>query len=327
MTNKIGITMGDPKGIGPEIIAKAWRELSEDEKTQFVIYGDRAILSAISELVDVEFNPKQLVITSTTTLPTTNISDSEAARIAMSALDAAVDDVKDGRIGAIVTAPINKRRIRRVRPDFIGHTEYLARLTNTKDEVMMFCADEYLTTEGVQSPAKQLCISLVTTHLPLHEVPSMITEKRLLNTLRKTSEAMHNYFACPDARIAVMGLNPHSGENGMIGNEEIDVILPAIEKARREGINCEGPYAADGMFNNLKDFDYDAVIAMYHDQGLLPIKLLCQSHCVNVTLGLPFIRTSPGHGTAEDKAWQGRADGTNLLATIHLTRKLVGWRI
>jgi 4-hydroxythreonine-4-phosphate dehydrogenase len=327
MTNLIGITMGDPKGIGPEIVAKAWRSLSEDEKAQLVIYGDRAILSAVTELVGVEFNPKQLVITSTTKLPTTNISDSEAARIAMSALDAAVGDVKSGRIDAIVTAPINKKRIRRTQPGFIGHTEYLAKLTNTTDEIMMFCADEYIPSGEEQFPSKQLCISLVTTHLPLKEVPSKITEEKILNALRKTSEAMHNYFACPDARIAVMGLNPHCGENGLLGDEEINTILPAIEKARREGINCEGPYAADTMFSSLKDFDYDAVVAMYHDQGLLPIKLLCQSHCVNVTLGLPFIRTSPGHGTAEDKAWQGRADEKNLLATIHLTRKLLGWRI
>jgi len=319
--------MGDPKGIGPEIIAKAWRTLKPDEREQLIIYGDRAILSAASELVGTEFNPKQLVITSTTKLPTSNISDSEAARVTMSALDASIDDVESGRIGAIVTAPINKKRIRRIHPGFIGHTEYLAKATDTRDEVMMFCADCYGSDEESSCSTKQLCISLVTTHLPLAEVSSKITSKKILNALHKTSEAMHNYFACPNARIAVMGLNPHGGENGMIGKEENEIILPTIEKARREGINCEGPYAADSIFHSLKDFSYDAIIAMYHDQGLLPIKLLCQDHCVNVTLGLPFIRTSPGHGTAEDKAWQGRADETNLLATIRLTRKLIGWQI
>jgi len=327
MKNLIGITMGDPKGIGPEIIAKAWRELNEEEREQIVVYGDRTALAAAASLAEIQFPPKQTVITSSVTPPISEISDAEAARMALSALDASIEDIGAHRIGAIVTGPVNKQRIRSTKPTFIGHTEYLARAARVRDPVMMFSAEGFPSLERGPSQARPICISLVTMHMALSDVPGHITKERILVTLRRTRQAMEQYFACPDARIAVMALNPHAGEGDTLGREETKIIRPAVELAKREGMNCEGPLSAEVLFYNVKEFGYDAVVAMYHDQGLIPIKLLCPERCVHITLGLPYIRTSPGHGTAEDIAWMGRANEKNMLAAIRLTRKLLGWRI
>ncbi|MFA5812116.1 MAG: 4-hydroxythreonine-4-phosphate dehydrogenase PdxA, partial [bacterium] len=256
-----------------------------------------------------------------------NVSDAEAARMALSAINAAVDDIKAGKISALITAPVNKQRIQSAHHGFRGHTEYLARLARVNDAVMMFFSEGPVSLNPETGLQKQLCVSLVTTHIPLKSVPKAITRERLLLTIRRTHEALERHFACPEPRIAVLSLNPHAGEGGSIGREEETVIKPALLAAQKGGINCVGPLPADGLFGRLADFDYDAVVAMYHDQGILPIKLLCQGKCVNITLGLPYIRTSPGHGTAEDVAWLGQADAENMLSTIRLTRRLVGWTI
>lgn len=326
MKNLIGITIGDPKGVGPEVVAKSWRHLSESERAQFLLYGDHAAIAAAAELCGVAFDHRQIVTTSSTTPPIQKIDDTEAARLAISAIDAAIADAADGKIAAIITAPVNKRRLQLVRPHFLGHTEYLAKAANAKDPVMMFASTEALAT-GQTSTIRQFCVSLVTMHLPLKEVALALTADRVLTAIHHTATALEGYFACPDARIAVMSLNPHGGEGGSLGTEEKHTIAPAIERALKEGINCVGPLPADGLFSKLMDFDYDAVIAMYHDQGLIPAKLLCQQRCVHITLGLPYIRTSPTHGTAEDIAWLGTADETSMQAAIQLTRKLVGWQI
>jgi 4-hydroxythreonine-4-phosphate dehydrogenase len=326
MKQIIGITMGDPKGIGPEIVAKSWSFLGE-EREQYRIYGDRATLDAAAALVGTSFDAKQVVITSSTASAIGSIADPEASRIALSAINAAVEDVRAGKIAAIVTAPVNKHRMRSMHPAFTGHTEYLAKAAGTSDPVMMFFSESGICMDADTGLAKQLCISLVTTHLPISDVPKAITRERLLTTIERTHQALDAYFACPFARIAVMSLNPHAGENGTLGHEEEEIIKPAILAAEKRGISCSGPVAADSLFTHLADFDYDAVIAMYHDQGLLPAKLLSQGRCVNLTLGLPYIRTSPSHGTAEDIAWLGNADCSNMLATLRLTRRLVGWKI
>ena len=321
----IGITMGDPKGIGPEIIAKAWRALTDEERDDIVIYGDLTVLNAAADLTQTVFNHKQLVITSSTMPPAQKVDNDEAARIAISAIDAATSDAASGKIAAIVTAPVNKHRMRSAKPGFTGHTEYLAKIAHVRDVVMMFAPEDYSSVDikGI----KRACFSLVTTHLPISEVPAAITTDRVLATVRQTHHAMVNFFACPDARIAVMSLNPHAGESGAMGSEEKSAITPAIQRASKEGINCFGPLAADSLFRNMSDFDYDAVVAMYHDQGLLPAKLLCGCGCVNMTLGLPYLRTSPGHGTAEDIAWLGTADEAGMLSSIRLARRLVGWKL
>jgi len=327
MREIIGITMGDPKGVGPEVIAKAWKQMDEAERESFRIYGDRNALDAAAELVGGEFGLKHVVTTSSTTEPMGSLSDAEAARMAMSAVDAAIEDVLASNTKAIVTGPVNKHRIQSMVPHFLGHTEYLAKAAGASEVVMMFFSEGTPEFGRSMNITEKLCVSLATMHLPIKDVSRHITKERLLTTIGRTHEALDQHFACPDARIAVMALNPHAGELGSIGHEEERVIAPAIEQAQGSGINCVGPMPADSLFKKMADFDYDAIIAMYHDQGLIPVKLLCQGHCINITLGLPFIRTSPSHGTAEDIAWLGNADHENMLSAIRKTRELVGWRV
>ncbi|MFH0799013.1 MAG: 4-hydroxythreonine-4-phosphate dehydrogenase PdxA, partial [Pseudomonadota bacterium] len=325
MKNTIGITMGDPRGVGPEIVAKAWGRLNERERSHLVIYGDRMALQTAAENAKVEFDHKRIITTSSTTPPIQKIEEAEAARLAISAIDAALADVASGKLAGIVTAPVSKRRIQLVSPGFMGHTEYLSKAARVRDTVMMFASADSLVSDEGEAPMKQLCFSLVTMHLPIRDVAAAIKTERVLTTIRQTHLAMDKHFACPYPRIAVMSLNPHGGEGGVLGTEEKTAIKPAIERAIKEGINCIGPMPADSLFQNLEDFDYDAVVAMYHDQGLLPVKLICKKKSVNITLGLPYIRTSPAHGTAEDIAWMGTADETSMLCAIRLARKLVGW--
>lgn len=319
--------MGDPRGVGPEVIAKAWSSLKEGEREQIVIYGDLNVLEQAAVLAKTEFDHKHIVTTSSASGQATEFSDTEAARTAISAIDTAVEDIGAGKISALITAPVNKHRLQAVRPHFLGHTEYLAKAAHVREATMMFFSQGQVSINPSTELKKQLCVSLVTMHLPIKEVAKAITKERVLSTVKRTHKAMEEYFALPDARIAVMALNPHAGDSGAIGTEDMKIISPAVLEAEDAGINCVGPIPADSLFNNLADFDYDAIVAMYHDQGLLPVKLLCQSHCINITLGLPYIRTSPSHGTAEDIAWLGKANSENMLAVIKMTRTLVGWKV
>lgn len=327
MKQIVGITMGDPRGVGPEVIAKAWKDLSPEERDHFRIYGDRAAMDAAAELAGDSIDPKHFVTTSSTSEEMGSLSDPEAARMALSAIDAAIEDVTAGNISAIVTGPVNKHRLQNIVPGFLGHTEYLAKKAGVREVVMMFFSEDAPELCHGLRLANRLCVSLVTMHLPIKEVSGHITKERVLGTIRRTHEALEQHFACPDARIAVMALNPHAGEVGSIGHEEERVILPAIVAAQKEGINCVGPMPADGIFKKMSEFDYDAIVAMYHDQGLIPVKLICGEQCINMTLGLPYMRTSPSHGTAEDIAWLGNADHGNMLLTMRKTRELVGWRV
>lgn len=327
MKELIGITMGDPKGVGPEVVAKAWASMDESERDHYLIYGDHNILEQASMLCKAEIDPKHLVTTSSAQGQAAKLTDVEAARTAVSAIDTAVEDIVSGKISAIVTAPVNKHRIQAVHPHFLGHTEYLAKAAHVREATMMFFSEGAVCINPATKLNKQLCISLVTMHIPLKDVSKAITKDRIVQTIKRTHAAMEEHFACPDARIAVMALNPHAGEAGSMGHEDDNIIAPAVERAEDEGINCIGPLPADSVFSKLADYDYDAVIAMYHDQGLLPVKLLCQGRCVNMTLGLPYIRTSPSHGTAEDIAWLGKAEHENMLETLRTTRALVGWKV
>lgn len=313
----IGITIGDPKGIGPEIVAKAWRRFDDAERASTLIYGDKNVIEEACKLVGTSFDLKHIVITSSIPRPVKDVSDTEAARMALSAIDAAAKDATSGKIAAIVTAPVNKGRIRKVCQNFTGHTEYLADIAGVKTPMMMFISEETMSSKPIR-------VALVTTHLSVRDVPSAITPERVLTTIRQTHLALSSLFACPKPRIAVMSLNPHCGEDGALGTEEIEVIAPAVTCAHKERINCIGPISADKIFGRIEDYDYDAVVAMYHDQGIIPMRLLCRNECVNMTLGLPYIRTSPPHGTAEDIAWLGVADETGMLAAIRMARRLVG---
>jgi len=206
-------------------------------------------------------------------------------------------------LDAITTCPINKHAMNAAGYSFPGHTELLAHLSHSSSVAMMFLGSKWK-------------IVLVTTHLPLKDVSEWITASRILSTLRLTDEGMKKYFGIPHPKIAVLGLNPHSGEEGLLGEEEKREILPAIAEARSHGMNVEGPFPADSFFNLSGRSTFDVVIAMYHDQGLIPIKMLDFKEAVNFTLGLPFIRTSVDHGTAYDLAGKGLADPTNLVKAI-----------
>jgi 4-hydroxythreonine-4-phosphate dehydrogenase len=260
---KLAVTLGDPAGIGPEVVDKA---LSQSYDAEITVLGSRT--GGGSE--------------------------------ALAAIDQAIDLALAKKVDGIVTAPVSKERIAKTGVPFIGHTEHLAARAAVKQPVMCFVAGS-------------LRVALVTTHVSLRKLPAMITADRILAILRETSAGLRDYFGVLEPRLAVCGLNPHAGEAGEFGREEIETIAPAIETARKEGIRAEGPYAADTVWKR----PCDAIIAMYHDQGLGPIKAM-HPDAVNVTLGLPFVRTSPDHGTAFDIAGKGVADPKPMIAAIRL---------
>jgi len=260
---KLAVTLGDPAGIGPEVVDKALQESFDAELT---VLGSRT----------------------------------GGGKEALAAIDQALDLALAKKVDGIVTAPVSKERISRTGVPFIGHTEHLAARAGVKQPVMCFVAGS-------------LRVALVTTHVSLRKLPAMVTADRILGILRETSAGLRDFFGVLEPRLAVCGLNPHAGEAGEFGREEIEIIAPAIDAARKEGIKAEGPYAADTVWKR----PCDAVIAMYHDQGLGPIKAM-HPDAVNVTLGLPFVRTSPDHGTAFDIAGKGVADPKPMIAAIRL---------
>lgn len=279
----IGITTGDPKGIGPEIVAKALSDSEIQAKASFEVYGSK--------------------------IPNPALSDAKAAELALASLEQATQDALRGEIHALVTAPVNKARLRLVDPKFVGHTEFLQQRCGT-DVCMMFVARGWR-------------VSLVTRHLPLREVASALNAVDILKTIRMTHEALIDHFGVAQPQLAVAALNPHAGEEKLFGDEESKIIQPAIRQARSEGILIEGPLSPDTLFWQMTQGRFDAVVAMYHDQGLIPIKTLAFKEAVQVTLGLPFVRVSVDHGTAEELVGKGKADPTNMKAAIHLACQLV----
>jgi 4-hydroxythreonine-4-phosphate dehydrogenase len=218
-------------------------------------------------------------------------------------VEEAVKWVRNGTLDAITTCPINKQAINAAGYSFPGHTEFLAHLVQASSVAMMFLGSRWR-------------VVLVTIHLSLQEVPKWITSDRVFSIIRMTEEGLRKYFGISHPRIAVLGLNPHSGEEGLLGKEEQMEIIPAISMARAQGVVVEGPFPADSFFTLSRPVTFDAVISMYHDQGLIPIKMSDFKEAVNFTLGLPFIRTSVAHGTAYDIAGKGLADPTNLISAI-----------
>jgi 4-hydroxythreonine-4-phosphate dehydrogenase len=317
---KIGITMGDPTGIGPEIIVKA---LSMEEPFQAcrpIVFGDREVLSRaiqmqhlsatleiIEEIPEDGYLPRKIFFLPMSHLEVTSLRFGQPDRACGEAMvkyiEEAVKWVRTGRLDAITTCPINKQAMNAAGYSFPGHTELLAHLVQTSSVAMMFLGSRWK-------------IVLVTTHLPLKNVSKWITSDRVLSILRLTEEGMKKYFGFPHPKVAVLGLNPHCGEDGLLGDEEKKEILPAIKEAKSVGMDVEGPFPADSFFNLSGRYDFDVVVSMYHDQGLIPIKMFDFKEAVNFTLGLPFIRTSVDHGTAYDIAGKGMADPSNLIKAI-----------
>ena len=282
---RIAITVGDPAGIGPEIAARA--------------AADERVLAACVPLV---YSPPDLGAF----VP--GVLSAASGRAAYDTIVRAVDAVQSGAADALTTAPINKEAFRLAGLPWSGHTDLLAHLTGARDHAMMFYSDT-------------LRVILATIHIALADVPRALTRGSLEATIALAARELPRFgFAAP--RIAVAALNPHAGERGLFGREEETVIAPAVAACRRRGIDVTGPYPADTLFVRAHRGEFDAVIACYHDQGLIPVKLVAFGRAVNVTLGLPIVRTSVDHGTAFDIAGQGVADPESLVAAVLLAGRL-----
>jgi 4-hydroxythreonine-4-phosphate dehydrogenase len=287
---RIAITVGDPAGIGPEIALKAAQHPDVRAACEPVIYGP----AAAHELRGFEVGKVSAA----------------AGRAAYDAILQAVADAQSGSVDAMVTAPINKEAFAAAGIPWRGHTELLAHLTDAPRFAMMFYADT-------------LRVVLATVHIPISEVPSALTRERVEEVVTLTADELPR-FGHPNPQIAIAGLNPHAGEHGVIGSEDDDVLRPAIEACRRRGILVHGPFPSDTIFLRALKGEFDAVVACYHDQGLIPVKMAAFGRAVNVTLGLPIVRTSVDHGTAFDIAGRGIADPSSLVEAVKLAVRLAG---
>jgi len=326
---RLAVSMGDPAGIGPEVALKAISARHVRAMAEPVLVGDLGVWrdTARRLRLPLRFVPfgdavagNRVAVAVTSNLPArdrhtgTPRSKRAAAQCGTAAYDAileAVRLVQAGDAAAIVTAPINKAHVNAAGHDFPGHTELLAHLCGGVPVRRMMAGP-------------RLRVVLVTIHMALAEVPRRVTRAAVLETIVITARALRESFGIATPHIAVAGLNPHAGEGGLFGDEERRVIAPAIRSAARRGIRVSGPLAADGVFPHAATGAYDAVVCMYHDQGLAPFKLLHFADGVNVTLGLPFVRTSPDHGTAFDIAGRGRADPRSMIAAMCLAAELAG---
>ncbi|MBI4664653.1 MAG: 4-hydroxythreonine-4-phosphate dehydrogenase PdxA [Verrucomicrobia bacterium] len=322
----IGITLGDLSGIGPEVALRALSRLDAADDTRYLLIGDGPCVERLLARLGLKlglqpydgpasrgrfflFDPK--------TDPMEDDPTPGSATAALAALSYLTDGAMrclNGELDALVTAPLNKEAIIRTGRRFIGQTEFLSELAHTERTAMMLLGDD--------DRGRWLRVALATTHLPLKHVPDQLTQAKVEVAIDLAARACQD-LDLGRARIGVCGLNPHAGEGGQMGTEEISVIAPAVRAAQQRRIDAVGPLAADSLFYQAFQGEYDAVVAMYHDQGLVPLKMIGFERGINWTLGLPFIRTSPDHGTAYDIAGQGKANPSSMLAAITLAKRLV----
>jgi 4-hydroxythreonine-4-phosphate dehydrogenase len=317
---KIGITIGDMNGIGLEVILKTVANPNIFKICTPIIYGSSKVVAYHKNIVNVDFpfnsirsaeqceEGKVNIINcwQENSNVTIGVLSDQSGKFAQMALEDAVVELKNGLLDALVTAPINKKAMQMAGFPFPGHTEYLTQeLGNGAESVMM------LVNEGLR-------VALVTNHLPVAQIAENITEKRILQKIKILNQTLKQDFGIEKPTIAVLGLNPHAGDGGAIGAEETNIIRPAILAAKELGIVAMGPFPADGFFGSHQECKYDAVLAMYHDQGLVPFKTLAFGGGVNFTAGLSAIRTSPDHGTAYDIAGQNLADESSFRQAIYL---------
>ena len=316
----VGITQGDGNGISYEVIIKALADERILDMCTPVIYGSSKIFGFYKKHIHNIENINTNVITSAKDVHHKRVNivnclpenvfvepgqpTPESAKSAMTALDRAVEDIKEGYIDVLVTAPFNKRAMSAEGFNYTGHTEYLEEKFGV-DEVAMIMVSE------------QLKVGVVTGHISLKEVPSKITTEKILAKLRLMRQSLQRDFGADAPKIAVLGLNPHCGDGGLLGDEEQQIILPAVKAANNEGIMAFGPYSPDGFFGLGNYQKFDAVLAMYHDQGLTPFKALAFEEGVNYTAGLPIVRTSPDHGTAYEMAGRDMADPRSMKSAIY----------
>lgn len=327
MCPRIGISVGDVTGVGPEVTLKALARLLAEpaavDAPRYLVLGDAGWLERANRQLRLPLEPDRGAATPgrlgfldprSQPLPAQLTAGAAAASLA------AVDWLRTGaarclrgELDALVTAPVSKQAIREAGVPFVGQTEFLSELAQAPRTVMMLL--------GHDAGGRWLRVALATTHLPLRAVPDAVNADNVLLAIERAAEACR-LLDLPRARVAVCGLNPHAGERGGLGREELDVVAPAVATARTRGCDAHGPFAADTLFHLAWRGDYDAVVALYHDQGLGPLKLLAFDSGVNWTLGLPFVRTSPDHGTAYDLAGQDRARPDSMEAALRLAERL-----
>jgi len=333
----LGVTMGDPAGVGPEIIARALAEPVVRAASRPVVIGAAATMAEALALIgsplalhavrrvaecrwaDGTLEVLDLANVDMTTLPRAEVS-AAAGRAAYEYIEGAVTLARAGEIHAIVTAPVNKEALAAAGVQHSGHTEILARLTDTRDFAMLLMG-------------RQLRVIHVTTHVALRRVPDLVTRERVLRTIRLAQRTLED-LGRPRGRIAVAGLNPHAGEEGLFGDGEQRAIIPAVEAARADGLDVTGPLPADTLFSRARGGEFDIVVAMYHDQGHIPVKTLGFEYDetikkwtglsgVNVTVGLPFLRVSVDHGTAFDRAWKGIANHESMVEALDVATTML----
>jgi 4-hydroxythreonine-4-phosphate dehydrogenase len=322
----VALTMGDPAGIGPEIVARTFADPRFRDENRAIVIGDAAILeravkllelslrlNEISEPEEAAFEPGTVDVLAETDLPEDlpfGELDARAGDAAFRYVERATQLASAGRVAAVATAPLNKEAMHLAGHKYPGHTEILAELTGTEDYAMMLVTDE-------------LKVIHVSTHVSLREAIERVRPDRELAVIRLAHKSLRK-LGVERPRVAVAGLNPHAGENGLFGTEDLERIAPAVEEAKEEGIDATGPWPPDTVMMRARRGSFDIVVVQYHDQGHIPVKLMGFDTGVNVTVGLPFFRTSVDHGTAFDIAGSGKADPASLRAALDLARTLAG---
>jgi 4-hydroxythreonine-4-phosphate dehydrogenase len=314
MKPRIAVTSGEPAGIGPDICLTL---AAAAMPARIVVVGDRGLLAERARRLGIDIHGLDIHHVPLRAPVTAGRLDAANARYVLDILDAALAGCVGGEFAAMVTAPVHKGVINDAGIPFTGHTEYLAEKTGTPRVVMMLAGTGELS---------GLRVALATTHLPLKDVPAAITADELTTTIRILHADLVNKFGLPQPRILVAGLNPHAGEGGHLGREEIEVIGPVLDRLRAEGMDLVGPLPADTLFTRNVLAGSDAQLAMYHDQGLAVLKYAAFEEGINITLGLPILRTSVDHGTALDLAGSGRADPRSLYAAVRLAAEIVSRR-
>jgi 4-hydroxythreonine-4-phosphate dehydrogenase len=324
----LGLTTGDINGVGLEVILKTFSDTRVFERVTPVLYGSGKTLVAYRKALNMQTanftNQKSLDRLQPHALNVLNVYDEEVplnigtqteagGKYAFMSLQAAAKDLVERKIDALVTAPINKKNIQSPDFQFNGHTEYLASLTKSEPLMILTSGD--------------LRVATVTTHVPVSQVAPLITRERIELKLKLLEQSLRRDFGIDKPRIAVLGLNPHAGDEGLIGTEEQSDIIPAVKNTRQKGWLVYGPYAADGFFGSGQHSKFDAVLAMYHDQGLIPFKALSFGSGTNYTAGLPVVRTSPDHGTGFDLAGKNKADEASFRQAVYTAVDILDHRI
>jgi 4-hydroxythreonine-4-phosphate dehydrogenase len=317
---KIGITQGDINGISYEVILKTLEDNRICELCTPIVYGSPKVAAYHRKMLNLNVNLNIINKAEEAQEKKSNIinccndeikvevgqSTPQAGEAAFKALEKATRDLKEGKIDVLVTAPINKNNIQSENFSFPGHTEYLENIFGEKGDALMILANE------------SLRIAVATGHVPINKVSESLTKENILNKIKQFNKSLVEDFGIFKPRIAVLGLNPHAGDKGVIGKEEEEIIAPAIKQALDEGIFCFGPLPADGFFGANGHSHYDGILAMYHDQGLIPFKTIAMDNGVNFTAGLPVVRTSPDHGTAYDLAGQNMASENSFRQALYM---------